>query len=233
VGDDAEQLIARTRAWFEAPDQVSLYGAEKPQGLTELESSLLERLQPREWDILDLGCGAGRLAVPLALQGNRVRGVDISAPLIDAARQFAREREADTAEFDVVDGTEFAFPPASFDLVLSVKHYCYIPGRERRRALLNDVANVLRPGGHLLMTNHLVPTEGEALESLRDDPVHQTAAGEFAELEPLDTFSDGQGYVHWFTRDSLLDELSAFGRIERIEESADGFQIGVILSRAR
>ncbi|MFE6736700.1 class I SAM-dependent methyltransferase [Microbacterium sp. NPDC057650] len=228
---DADQLIARTRAWFEAPEQISLYSAEHLQGPTELESSLLERLRPRGWDILDLGCGAGRLAVPLALQGNRVTGIDVSRPLIDAARQFARDRDAGTVEFDVVAGAGIEFPPTSFDLVLSVKHFCYIPGRERRRGLLNDVATVLRPGGRLVVTSHLVPTEAEALESLRDDPVHRAAAAEFTELEPLDTFSDGQGYVHWFTRGSLLDELSVFGRIEGIEESMDGFQIGVILRR--
>ncbi|MFE6997622.1 class I SAM-dependent methyltransferase [Microbacterium sp. NPDC057659] len=231
MGDDIERLIARTRAWFEAPEQVSFYAAGNREGPTELESSLLERLRPRGWDVLDLGCGAGRLAVPIALQGNRVTGVDVSSPLIGAAQDFAHERGADSVEFDVVTGTEVSFPPASFDLVLSVKHYCYVPGRESRRRLLNDVAAVLRPGGRLLVTSHLVPTEGEALESLQDDPVHHAAAAEFRGLEPLDTFSDGQGYVHWFTRGSLLDELSAFGRIDSVEESADGTQIGVILRR--
>lgn len=40
---------------------------------------------------LDLGCGAGRNAVPLAMEGWRVVGVDTSPPMLEAANRRARE----------------------------------------------------------------------------------------------------------------------------------------------
>jgi SAM-dependent methyltransferase len=44
---------------------------------------------------LDLGCGAGRNAVPLAQQGWRVIGVDMSLAMVQAAVQWAREHQVE------------------------------------------------------------------------------------------------------------------------------------------
>ena len=39
--------------------------------------------------VLDIGCGYGRIAVPLACDGRIVQGVDLSSNLIDAASKAA------------------------------------------------------------------------------------------------------------------------------------------------
>ncbi|MGQ7312320.1 class I SAM-dependent methyltransferase [Microbacterium arabinogalactanolyticum] len=228
--DEAVDLFSRTRAWFEEARQVDYYAAERSQGPTILEDALLNHLRPQNQDVLDLGCGAGRLAVPLALLGNRVRGVDISAPLVENARKFAMENGADGAVFDVVTSPELKLEPASFDLALSVKHFCYVPGRRLRRRMLRAVSRALRPQGRLLLVSHVVPSETEALEALREDTLHKAATDMFNRLDPLDTFSEGKGYVHWFTRESLLNELSEFGSVDYLVASADNLQLGMILA---
>lgn len=71
--------------------------------------------------VLDVGCGAG--ATTLAIAGRlgaqgRCTGIDISAPMIAAARERAA-REAPAAEFVCADAQRHDFGPARFDLVLS------------------------------------------------------------------------------------------------------------------
>lgn len=71
--------------------------------------------------VLDIGCGAGSTTLTVArLLGDtgRCTGVDISAPLIDAARLRA-EREGVAADFIRADAQEHAFEPASFDMLIS------------------------------------------------------------------------------------------------------------------
>jgi ubiquinone/menaquinone biosynthesis C-methylase UbiE len=71
--------------------------------------------------VLDVGCGAGATTLAIArLLGaeGRCTGIDISAPLIDAARLRA-EREGRPATFIRADAQEHAFEPKSFDTILS------------------------------------------------------------------------------------------------------------------
>ena len=66
--------------------------------------------------VLDLGCGAGRNAVPLARLGWDVVGIDLSIPMLSAAMQRARE-EGVAARVHVVRGRMDAVPArdGSFD----------------------------------------------------------------------------------------------------------------------
>lgn len=71
--------------------------------------------------VLDVGCGAGSTTLAAArLLGPQGRcvGVDISEPLIAAARASA-EREGTPAGFICADAQTHAFEPASFDLIMS------------------------------------------------------------------------------------------------------------------
>lgn len=76
--------------------------------------------KPRR-SVLDVGCGTGSttLAVARLLGTNgRSAGIDISNPMIDAARSRA-ERERSTARFICADSQTYAFEPAGFDMMIS------------------------------------------------------------------------------------------------------------------
>jgi SAM-dependent methyltransferase len=67
-------------------------------GFTQsLPNPVLMRFAETEWRrgdrarVLDLGCGAGRNAIPLARLGWKVFGIDLSWPMLCAAAQRARE----------------------------------------------------------------------------------------------------------------------------------------------
>jgi len=76
---------------------VEFWRAAVPAEATEREVEFLWRrlrLSPRS-RVLDVPCGAGRLAIPLARRGARVTGVDVSAEFLDAAREEAARANAD------------------------------------------------------------------------------------------------------------------------------------------
>src|SRR5947209_19991303 len=58
--------------------------------LLEADRRFVERHCPRPGRLLDLGCGTGRLLIPLALRGYWVLGVDLSAEMLAVAQEKAR-----------------------------------------------------------------------------------------------------------------------------------------------
>lgn len=102
------------RSWARHSDSVDAMFA----GLTE---AVLEAAAPAAGDrVLDLGCGAGGLAIPFAgrVPGGAVTGIDVSEPMIAVARRRAAEAGADV-RFVVGDAVECPLEPGSFDLLVS------------------------------------------------------------------------------------------------------------------
>ncbi|HXT20708.1 MAG TPA: methyltransferase domain-containing protein [Thermoanaerobaculia bacterium] len=103
------------RAWVD--EQALLDGMLEP--FRELLVAEVAAVSARR--VLDVGCGAGdtTLAVARLLgEAGRCTGIDISAPLVDAARLRA-QREGVAADFVCADAQEHAFEPGSFDMVIS------------------------------------------------------------------------------------------------------------------
>ncbi|MEU9954525.1 methyltransferase domain-containing protein [Streptomyces sp. NPDC050982] len=71
--------------------------------------------------VLDVGCGTGTTTLAVARRlgaGGHIVGVDISEPMITAARAGAEQADA-PASFIRADAQEYAFEPATFDAVMS------------------------------------------------------------------------------------------------------------------
>ena len=102
---------------------------------------------PGSRDLLDVGCGRGRLARDLALAkpGRRVLGLDPSAAMIDAAR--AAHAGVPGLEFAEDDFLAAGIPPASYDFVCFVASLHHM---DQARALAK-AAEILRPGGRLVV----------------------------------------------------------------------------------
>lgn len=100
--------------------------------------------------VLDAGCGTGEHALLLAARGHEVFGVDVAATAIAIAREKAADRELN-AEFMVADALALGRLARSFDGVLDVGLF-HTFDDERRRAYVDSLASVMRPGGtlHLL-----------------------------------------------------------------------------------
>lgn len=81
---------------------------------------LLDEIEPIAGRrILDVGCGAAALTLAAAGRGAHCLGVDISAPLIEAARERADRLGAIAAAFVRADAQTHRFDPQSFDALVS------------------------------------------------------------------------------------------------------------------
>lgn len=104
--------------------------------------------------LLDAGCQSGRLAVPLALDGHRVTGVDTSDLALRRARRHAREN---STQLELVRADLARWLPRrvanSFDVVLCAE---VLYQRPNHKALLKELVRVLRPGG-LCFISHRPP----------------------------------------------------------------------------
>lgn len=72
--------------------------------------------------VLDIGCGAGATTLAIAQQlgpSGLCLGVDISAPLVAAARERAAAQQLRSAEFRHADAQTYELQPAAFDAVVS------------------------------------------------------------------------------------------------------------------
>jgi SAM-dependent methyltransferase len=111
-----------------------------------LEQTLRARYAPRAGRAIELGCGAGELALWLAGAGFEAYGVDVAPTAISWAQEKAVQRglHADFRVGNVVDLS--GFPDGFFDLAIDGLCLHCIIGSDRA-PMLASVLRVLRPGG--------------------------------------------------------------------------------------
>lgn len=111
-------------------------------------ASRLDRTKVR--DVLDLGCGAGRHAIYLAVAGYNVTVVDSSA---EALKILGKQIVEKQVRIKVIDGDyrEDIFPDDSFDFVLSY-NVLYHGYRETFKGAIRLIHGWLRTGGRLFFT---------------------------------------------------------------------------------
>ncbi len=104
---------------------------------------------PASAHVLDVACGTGNLALPLARRGAVVTGVDIAANLLAQARERAAA-EGLTVQFDEGDAEQLPYSDTSFDAVVSMFGAMFAP---RPEVVASELARVLKSGGRLAMGN--------------------------------------------------------------------------------
>ncbi len=112
----------------------------------------LETERPRG-PVLDLGCGTGRIAIPLARAGHRVTGVDLAEPMLRRARHRRAGLPAPDAirlRFARQDIAGLALPGRYRTAILAFSTLNMVLGPDRRRAALERVAGHLETGGLLI-----------------------------------------------------------------------------------
>lgn len=176
VGGDhtgfAEGGVARVAAFFDrqavrTPEAgVALYSLGDPAILAAATAEIVAWLDaeglldprpgmaPEGPDVLDLGCGIGRMAAALAPRCRLVLGLDVSAGMVAEARR--RGAGLENARFEVTVGTDLAaLAEAAFDLVLAVDSFPYIvqAGGDMAERHVAGAARALRTGGALAILN--------------------------------------------------------------------------------
>ena len=116
-----------------------------------MRSHIQKRFGPQQLSILDAGCQAGRLLIPLAEDGHHVTGLDTSLFALRRARRRAKARHLSIAlhRGNIADLRRW-IQPSSVDVVVctEVLYLC-----RNYRQLLQQLADSVKPGG-LLFVSH-------------------------------------------------------------------------------
>jgi SAM-dependent methyltransferase len=157
-----------------------------------------ERQRVGPLTVLDIGCGAGRNAVPLARLGCDVFGVDLSRPMLDAAIARAR-RDQPAGQLHVAQARmeELPVPDARFNLVVAHGIWNLAASSAEFGRALREAARAAQPGAALFVFTF-------SRNTLRDDA--QPVAGERF------VFTEFSGQPQCFlTADQLVAELGDAG----------------------
>ena len=101
--------------------------------------------------VLDLGCGDGTTAIPLAKLGAKVLGVDVARNLVTAGNIRADQEKLDNISFQVGDATNLSgLNNQSFDLVVSIFGAMFAP---RPMDVAKEMVRITKPGGRIVMGN--------------------------------------------------------------------------------
>ena len=122
--------------------------ADIAEGLNALESRVYGRVVKPGARLCIIGCGTGRDLLPFVAAGHEVVGVEPAGAAVRSLRD-SLFRAGLTA--NVIHGlAENADLPSEFDVIILSPHcYSYIPGSQRRVALLSRLSQHLAPGGCL------------------------------------------------------------------------------------
>jgi ubiquinone/menaquinone biosynthesis C-methylase UbiE len=151
---------------------------------------LVEIAQPQpDWMVLDVATGGGHTALAFAPHVARVVATDLTPKMLETAEAHIAGQGATNVEFRLADAEDLPFDDGAFDLVtcrIAPHHFadcaCFV----------QEGTRVLKPGGLLLVQDHVLPDDEEAARAVDDferlrDPSHNRA---FSEGEWRSMFED-------------------------------------------
>ncbi len=143
------------------------------QGASLKEMVRLADPQPG-WLALDVAPGGGHSALAIARHVRQVVAVDITFPMLQAARDFTRSQGQENIVWVQGNGGRLPFGAERFDLITCRVALHHFP---RQAAAIADWARCLKPGGRLVLVDNVGPKDPVAndyintFEKLRD-PSH-------------------------------------------------------------
>lgn len=101
--------------------------------------------------VLDLGCGDGTTAMPMAVLGAEVTGIDIASYIVEAGNSRAAAAGLGQLKFQEGDASHLEeVSDDSFDLTLSMFGAIFAP---RPFDVAREMVRVTKPGGRVVMGN--------------------------------------------------------------------------------
>jgi SAM-dependent methyltransferase len=111
--------------------------------------------QDQKTEILELGCGVGRISFSLWMLGyGNLTASDVSIKMVRRALNIQKERKSEI-NFLQSDATQLSFDNNSFDgVIFGFNGLMQIPHRENRKKAMQECFRVLRPNGKFVFTSH-------------------------------------------------------------------------------
>jgi ubiquinone/menaquinone biosynthesis C-methylase UbiE len=114
--------------------------------------------------ILDIGCGHGKHALPLAERGSEVVGLDFSAALLNRAQRLAADLRIQV-RWIRGDMRRLPLRSACVDAAIVMDAFGFFDTEEENEAVVREAARVVKPGGRLALK---VVNGGLVLDDFRE-----------------------------------------------------------------
>jgi 2-polyprenyl-3-methyl-5-hydroxy-6-metoxy-1,4-benzoquinol methylase len=188
----------------------------------EIDFIVEELALPPGCRILDVGCGVGRHAIPLASRGYHVTGIDISEGMLAEARKRAAQAALDV-EWVHADASRFSVE-RRFDAAICLCEGAFgLLGsgddpHQHELAILRCIRAAIRPGARLILTAL------NGLAKIRKASQEDIQAGRFDHMSLVETFTldyeaaDGRRTITLRERGFVPSEL-------RLMLEVTGFQV--------
>jgi len=160
---------------------------------------------------LDLGCGDGTTALPLALLGADVTGIDIARNLVKAGNKRAAEHGLTNLKFQEGDASNLEqVPDKSFDLVVSIFGAMFAP---KPFDVAKEMVRVTKAAGRIVMGNWI--------------PNDPTFVAQLLKISSNYTPPPPEGFVSpmtWGIENNVIERFAAAGiPAERVSFTRDTF----------
>ena len=227
IGHSNSKDLSQARFNRFAQSYVTGEALAKGEELTRLVDIALAQVH---WIVLDVACGGGHTALRFAPHVARVFATDIAPNMLQAARAFILNKGIKNVTFNFADAENLPFKDGVFDLVtcrIAPHHFldCY--------SFIKQSVRVLKPGGTLLVQDHVLPENKNAgrylekFEKLRDPSHHQA----YTQTEWINMFRDAgltvaqteqiikrHGLISWAERQGCSPET--IGQLVRLVKKA-------------
>jgi ubiquinone/menaquinone biosynthesis C-methylase UbiE len=148
--------------------------------------------------ILDLGCGDGTTALPAAMLGAEVLGVDIAGNLVEAGNKRALAAGLTNCKFQEGDASDLRdLNDKSFDLVVSMFGAMFAP---KPFDVAKEMVRVTRSGGRIVMGNWI--------------PNDPTLVAQILKISAAYSPAPPEGFVSpmtWGVESNVIERFSAAG----------------------
>jgi predicted TPR repeat methyltransferase len=131
---------------------------------------------PRQWDVLDLGCGTGLSGATIAAHARSLIGVDLSAGMLARARERGIYQQL--IQSDILAALQ-AQASASQDVILAADVFVYVG---ELSAVFQEIRRVLRPKGYFCFSVELLPESAGRLVQLEPSGRYSHASSHLAQL---------------------------------------------------
>lgn len=206
-------------SFFETEEWLQLATTRDPERTEREVTFVATQLEPGA-RVLDLACGTGRIAVPLAARGFAVSGLDISNRVLEEARAAGPE-----LDFRQGDMRELPWPEGSFDAVINMwTAFGYFATQAEDERALAEVARVLRPGGVFILDT---VNQAALVRGLQHQSWSELEDGTLLLENRTHDIVTGRSQAFWsFVKDGQKRELAFDHRVYTVAE------YGELLERA-
>jgi ubiquinone/menaquinone biosynthesis C-methylase UbiE len=165
----------------------------------------------KDLNVLDLGCGDGTTAIPIAKLGANVLGVDIAKNLVEAGNMRSRKEGFTNCTFQEGDATGLhELKDQAFDLVISIFGAMFAP---KPFDVASEMVRVTRMGGRIVMGNWI--------------PGDPTLVAQILKISSAYTPPPPEGFISpmlWGVESNVLERFGSAGiPKENISFSKDTF----------